>query len=198
MALTVDEQRATIAIADRLAIGDAGALAPVFDGREIPLPTINWAPAPSDLDARQLTFLLEYWNGLRGDGAMAPAKAIQPIDMRPALGYVCLIDVLDGGLDFYYRVYGSDIAHCVGLDLTGTRLSDYTRSRWMLIYHAAAYRASAQRQDALHTSYVPTADISTPRWDRLILPLADDNGKAVRLLVGKVPRGRRVARRDPV
>ena len=145
MALTADEQRATIDLADRLAIGDALALAPVFAGHDLPLPTIHWAPQPADLAPRQLAFLLDYWNGLRGDGAMAPAKAIQPLEMRPALGWICLIDVLDDGLDFHYRVYGSDIAHCVGADLTGTRLSDYTRSRWMLVYHAAAYRASARR-----------------------------------------------------
>ena len=195
MALTAEEQRATIDLADRLAIGDARALAPLFVGRDMPLPTICWAPKPPDMPARQLVFLLEYWNDLRGAGPMAPARAIQPIEMRPALGYVCLLDVIDDGLDFHYRVYGSDIAHCVGGDLTGTRLSDYTRSRWMLVYHAAAYRASAQRHDALFTSYVPTSDIATTRWDRLILPLADDNGNAVRLLVGKVPQGRRMARR---
>lgn len=195
MALTAEEQRATIDIADRLAIGDARALAPLFVGRDIPLPTMCWAPTSPDLAARQLVFLLEYWNGLRGGGTMAPAKAIQPIEMRPALGYVCLIDVLDDGLDFHYRVYGSDIAHCVGADLTGTRLSAYTRSRWMLVFHAAAYRASTQRHEPLFTSYVPTSDIATTRWDRLILPLADDDGQVVRLLVGKVPQGRRLAQR---
>lgn len=197
MALTADEQQATVALADRLTIGDVQALAPLFEDRGIPLPTICWAPKVAELAARQLAFLLDYWDRLRGDGTMAPARAIQPLEMRPALGYVCLLDVLDDGLDYHYRVYGSDIAHCVGADLTGTRLSDYARSRWMLVYHAAAYRAAARRQQPLLTSYVPTADIATSRWDRLILPLAGDDGRAVRLLVGKVPQGRRMARREP-
>lgn len=197
MALTAAEQQATIALADGIAAGDRQALAAVFAGRDIAVPTVAWSPTADALAARQLVFLLDYWNGLRGAAAMAPCKAIEPVAMRPALGYVCLLDVLDDGLDFHYRVYGSDIAHCVGADLTRTKLSDYTRARWMLVYHAAAYRAVVKRGDPLFTSHAPTTDIATARWDRLILPLSDDNGAVGRLLVGKVPNGRRPPRAEP-
>lgn len=197
MALSGEEQTITIALADRLVLGDGSALAPVFAGRGIATPSIRWSPACTDLSARQLTFLLDYWNRLRGETTMASAAQIEPIEMRPALGYVCLLDVLDGGLDYYYRVYGSDVAHCAGADLTGTHLSSYVRARWMLVFHAAIYRAAVLRSEPLLNCYEPTSDIATERWERLILPLSGSEGEVARLLVGKVPMRRRMARRDP-
>src|SRR3546814_16038514 len=73
----------------------------------------------SDLPTPQLSFLLRYWLGLQdSDGRVAPDR-IDPMQMRPALGHIMLLDVLDGGADYRYRVYGSEIAQRAGFDMTG-------------------------------------------------------------------------------
>ena len=59
------------------------------------------------------------------DDAQIPLRTDFPMEvLRPWVGNLILMDVLDGGLDFRYRLIGTDIVEIVGRDLTGKQVSE--------------------------------------------------------------------------
>lgn len=125
------------------------ALRKGFDGE----PTIVRNPQPSDVASDKARFLLEYWTGLRRGAALPLVTDINPIRMRPALGYVMLVDVVDGGRDFRYRLYGSGLASVSGFDMTSRLLSTHEASANVAEFALAVYRRPAGAQ------YVPNGSV---------------------------------------
>ncbi|MBO6633926.1 PAS domain-containing protein [Parvibaculum sp.] len=87
-------------------------------------------------------FLLNYWNEKRRDRAMPDRSDISPTDFPRLLPNFGIAEVIAGGEDFRFRLYGSELTAMTGLDRTGelfselkaapkTLLSDEeTRRRW--------------------------------------------------------------------
>src|SRR5437899_636035 len=75
--------------------------------------------APADIREPRLRELWQYWARKR-DGTLLPGRAaISPHEMRPWLGYLLLMDVVEGGRDFRYRLHGTQLVQLFGVDLTG-------------------------------------------------------------------------------
>jgi PAS domain-containing protein len=73
--------------------------------------------------------LLAYWERKRGM-RLAPRRAdIDPADLRMHLPNIFMVDVLDGGGDFRYRLIGTAIVAGLGRDSTGKRLSELYHDR---------------------------------------------------------------------
>ena len=153
----------------------------------MPTPRIVWSPKVEELEQTQLQFLLTYWHGLRDDAGRVKVGSIDALDMRPALGYLMLLDVLDGGADFRYRLYGSIIAQHSSFDMTGRRLSELRPDQGVGAVFQVIYRAVLARPEPIYTEHAPPPTIRVKLWYRLILPLFDDDGGVCRLLVGNVP-----------
>jgi hypothetical protein len=153
-------------------------------------PSILWRPPLSRLAAPQLHFLMGYWNGLAGARAMPEAREIDALEMRPALGYVSLLEVIEDGRDFRYRVFGSAIAAVVGFDMTGRPASALKARAEVAEFALAIYRAVLARGEPLLAEHGPPSTISSVAWHSLVLPLADPGGAVVRLLAGAVPVAR--------
>src|SRR5690606_40981648 len=47
----------------------------------------------------------------RGDRIMPARADMDPLELRDYLGWIVIVDVLDGGSDFYYRLVGTKVAH---------------------------------------------------------------------------------------
>src|SRR5262245_53572554 len=75
--------------------------------------------APPDIREQRLRGLWEYWSGKRDGVALPGRAAISPLEMRPWLGNLLLMDVVDGGRDFRYRLHGTQLVQLFGADLTG-------------------------------------------------------------------------------
>jgi hypothetical protein len=114
-------------------------------------------------------------------------RRVDPAAMRPALGYVMLLDVLDGGRDFRFRLYGSIIARVSHLDMTSRLMSEHPASTYVNEFGVAVNRAIVQRRLPLYTERTPALAEQTTRWQRIALPLADESGAVTRLLAGTVP-----------
>jgi hypothetical protein len=110
--------------------------------------------------------------------------------MRRALGYVMLVDVVENGQDFRYRLFGSAVAAVSGFDMTGKLLSEHAASGYILEFSLALYRASLQRKEPVFSQYAPVGTKMTAEWHRVALPLANPFGSVIRLLAGTVPLGR--------
>src|SRR5581483_12115713 len=160
---------------EALLSSDLAAVQRVFTGSGTRPPKVIWNPAADDLPAAQLQFLVRYWAGL-GRVEIPNLRQVDALGLKPALGYVMLLDVIDDGQDFFYRVYGSVIAGISGFDMTGHRLSLHHTSPYVTEFALAAYRGLLRRREPIYTERSPVGATQTVCWQRLALPLVDDHG----------------------
>lgn len=173
-------------LATAVAGGDQLDLNRLFAAEGLEPPLIGWSPATGELPVAPLRFLNDYWRDLPKTCGLPQARAVDPLAMKPALGHIMLLDVLDGGADFRYRVYGSRIAQHSGFDMTGKRTSEIDTSKYVPVFFLCMYRAAMIRREAVYTRHNPPARVSVRTWDRLLLPLAGDDGSVRRVLAGNV------------
>ena len=146
-----------------------------------------WQPDVAICPEPQLQHTLEYWQGIRGDRPMPLASEISPFDLRPALGYVLLIDVEDDGWDGRFRLYGTRVAEMYGEDMTGRRVSDIDHNNYATQLFRAIYRVMTLRREPAFSHHRPPVHVSVTAWKRLMLPLANDDGHVCRFLSVNLP-----------
>jgi hypothetical protein len=142
------------------------------------------SPEPATLYGAPNRFLLEYWRAER-QGALPPISAIDPIRMRPALGRILIIEPVDEGRDFRYRLFGTHIAAISGYDMTGKLLSVHPLAPELICFAFALYLSLMARPEPVMTLNVPPMAPFT-RWERIVLPFGSADGKATRFVVGNV------------
>ena len=172
-----------------LAVGDTQALNALFVETDSPPPVICWEPEAGELPNERLRFLLEFWRSAPRDGDLPSIDSLDPLALKPALGLLMILEPVDGGADFRYRLYGSEIAARAGLDLTG-KLVTNVRSAKMAAFFIATYAAVLLRRRPLYTRHTTNPAIQITQWDRLLLPFAGRDGAVERLLVGNLPGDR--------
>lgn len=150
-------------------------------------PRFAWHPSDAALASDKLHFLMSHWTELKGAGPMPHVRAIDPLKMRPVLGYIMLIEAVDGDRDFRYLVYGSEIASISEGEMTGKLASTLQASQKVVEFGVASYRAAWRRPEPLYTIRTPVGAYRTAEWHRLTLPLAGDDGRVARLIAGSVP-----------
>lgn len=171
---------------DRLLAGDLQPIALWFLRNGAAAPEAVWDPEPESLTAPPLRFLLDHWrmlaHDLAHDGSVPPARRIDALELKPALGYMMLLEPVDGGRDFRYRLYGSELARISGFDMTGQRLSTHPASFYAAEFGIASYRAVMRRRRPVYTVRHPVGARLARRWQSLALPFVDDAGCVTRIL----------------
>ena len=126
--------------------------------------------------------LHDFWNEKRGRRRMPAWKDVSVPELRPWLGHLNLLDVLDGGADFRFRVYGTKIAATFGIDHTGQRVSELPPSMADVLRsdYAEVCRTGrpvlVDRQRSAYEDFL--------RAEKLILPLSKDDTAPDMLLIG--------------
>jgi hypothetical protein len=167
-----------------------------FAARGARLEVLIWSPTTADTDHEVMRFLIEYWNRLRGDAPMPQASAVTPFDLKPALGHIVLIDVLDEGWNGRFRVYGTKVAETYGRDMTGRLLSDIDGGNYASIFFRALYRAAWLQQKPYYSQHFPPPHVAVESWQRLAMPLAGPDGQVSRFLACNIAGPWRPARPD--
>jgi hypothetical protein len=145
---------------------------------------VTRSPSPAALNGTPNRFLLEYWHAQRC-GQLPPITVIDPIKLRPALGRILIIEPVDQGRDFRYRLFGTHIAAVSGFDMTGKLLSVHPMPLEVICFAFALYRNLLTRPEPVMTvNTPPSAPFS--RWERLVLPFGGADGEVVRFVVGNV------------
>lgn len=125
------------------------------------------------------------------DGHVAPAvqeghEAAAPVKALPELAHFdlntladwapCLMLLRQLGDDFCYEHYGSDIARHAQFDMTGRLVSSFGGE--LAEFFTACYRACLASGEPLYTVHYADRARSVFTWERLLLPLRDEQGGA--------------------
>jgi hypothetical protein len=140
-------------------------------------PVVIWTPGQEQLRSEPPRHVLAHWSKRAAGSRLPGYREVDPLDLRPALGYVLLLDVVEDGRDFRF-------------DLTGKLLSEHPASAYVAEFSIAVGRAAVRRREPIYTVRRPVGAQDTSLWERLVLPLVDDEDRVVRLLVVATPLDR--------
>jgi hypothetical protein len=154
-----------------------------------PIRFVKQDPDRADFTDPRLPRLLDWWRGACGDAAFPAARAIDPLALRFILGWLMIIEPRDGGADFRYRLYGSNIVDVMGRDLTGFNIRDTFPE--VKAFFLETYRTALHHRRPILTRHTPPRIVIVAEWERLILPFAGASGEVGQLLVGAIALGRR-------
>jgi hypothetical protein len=112
-------------------------------------------------------------------------RDIDVLELAPWLGNLMLIEVLEGGAEFRYRVYGSTLAQYYGRDLTGKTTEGVPEEARKAVRRE--YRAVLA--DGRPVVILRDREVRhrTMRVAKLVLPLSSDGAALDLLLVGSFP-----------
>lgn len=170
--------------------GDLDEIAEVFIEHGAGPPIVVWSPSREQLRSEPTRHVLAHWSSLAAGSRLPDYRQVDPLDLRPALGYVLLLDVLESGRDFRYRLFGSMISRVSGFDLTGKLLSEHPASAYVTEFSLAVGRAAVRRREPIYTVRRPVGAKDTSLWERLVLPLVDESDRVARLMVVATPLDR--------
>ena len=158
----------------------------LFQAQSLAVPVFVWNPRAEQIEPDILRQLLTYWHDLRGDRVFPEPREIDPFDFKFALGYIMLLDVIDQGADFRYRLYGTKIAQAYRKDMQDMRTSVFEGV--IREFFTAVYRAVLIRRIPIFTEHEPPANVYVSSWRRLILPYGANQDRIERFMVGNVPK----------
>lgn len=123
-----------------------------------------------DEAAASLRALYDLWEARRG-GRLVPARQdIDVLELRQWLGWLTIMDMIDDGADFVYRIFGTSQAAQIGFDLTGRRASTVPQVTQSFLGHLRESAAVARPIYGVRVIEVSARGYAY-RWQRLILPL---------------------------
>jgi len=131
--------------------------------------------------------LYQYWNEKRGSRRFPARRDIDPLDFAYVLGWVTLVDVTYNPIRFRFRLYGSELAHRTGLDLTGTYADQHPdrefgamlqRSWQEVVDRAEPIRVQYERRDL---------DNRMRPWEVVRMPMSSDGTTIDMLLAATRP-----------
>ena len=89
-------------------------------------------------DVPELRAIHAWWDTLCGDALMPEKALLSPHELRPFLPQIQVLEVVDGGVDYHVRLFGSLWVTLTGADFTGRRLSQIdnkpAEAKWHEIY----------------------------------------------------------------
>lgn len=183
-----DGQRRDIWFDDILA-GRTDRIDETFSAAGASSPTTLWTPRADEAQTGPIRHLINYFERKSAGGANVPAAVLDPGEFRPALGYVNIVEPIEGGCDFRFRIFGTFVAAVTGRDLTGQLVSQIPASDYVVDHALACYRAAFVRRLPLLSLRIPLGAEKTRRWERLVLPFGGPDAGTSRLLIGVVPIG---------
>jgi hypothetical protein len=129
-----------------------------------------------------LLTLHEYWTARRGSRPMPARTDIDPIDLKPLLPVLILIDVVADARRYVYRVVGTHEVEIRGADPTGKPVAEayYGETAEDTLYYLD--RVVREQQPILYRGTYRPFSTRIQREDVLYLPLSQD-GETVNMIM---------------
>lgn len=138
---------------------------------------------PTSFDPKLLAFY-DYWRAAAKGRSMPTRADIDPAEMpRDLLPYLFLVDVVDGGQRFKFRLVGTESAIAAGQKLTGRHIDEVNLSHSYAHYVSNLYRRVLERRrPVLSISNIGTPNTEYHMTQRLMCPLSTD-GETVTMVI---------------
>jgi hypothetical protein len=134
-----------------------------------------------DIANPQLRAFRDLWESKRRGGRLPARTDFDIDDFKPFLGRVAMLDVVDGGRDFRFRLYGTVILDQYKREMTGKLASEFRPD--FIVPIMKGYKAAHDTK----RPHVDRIDIDAPDmhyvWDRIVVPLASDGATVDIILV---------------
>ena len=138
--------------------------------------------------AKPLLRLTDYWRSKSKGGALPNRDAIDPTEIIIHLPWLFMADVVEGGVDYRYRVVGTSIVSANHRDVTGRSFRE--------LYGADATKLEGARLgfDLARGTGAPVytrgrafwrPDWTYDRFEAAFLPLSSD-GRTVNIILGEI------------
>ena len=138
------------------------------------------------IDGERLHAMYVYWRAKAAGRIGPPREAIRPEEIKKLLPWIWLVDVLDAGVDYRFRLGGEEIVKFIGAPLAGTMLSAQPRVSFFQNLRArfdACVRAKAPIMvGPARTTHQPSSFLEI---SALLLP-SSENGADVSMLFGAI------------
>ncbi len=119
--------------------------------------------------------LLAHWQNLCGTRKQPARREIDPAQLRPYLGFLCILDVRDQPEDFIFRLFGTGISDFMNMDLTGRSVRDFQPAELgERIFTQIKDVVEAGRPALYRMEVSRDKPPRTTASYRLLLPLSDD------------------------
>lgn len=136
------------------------------------------------------TELFNFWSGQIGDGELPKSTSFDPISVRKAMGYINVIEPINSGEDFLYRLFGTYVSESFRKKFDGKSMSvlpsDFKDNAvWQT-------RTVYEKRKALYSEHIAPVEVSAYlQWSRLVTPWVDDAGNVDRIISCNVPTKQR-------
>lgn len=142
----------------------------------------NWSPDHLASCHPSLVKIYQYWNAKRGARSMPARSDIDPVDLKPLLPLLILIDVVPDPRRYVYRLVGTHEVEMRRGDPTGKPVEEayYGENPEDTTYYLD--RVARTRQPALYRGTYQPLSTRTQREDVIFLPLSKD-GEAVNMIM---------------
>ena len=146
--------------------------------------------------APEQRLLLEYWLSLRQGRAMPSRADFDPTRVPQALKNIGLLDVIDGGRNFRFRLVGTAIEQRADVKLTGKLVTE-AQGNGPPDFFFALYRLAMRTRRAVRASGRASFDRGLNREVcRIYMPLSPDDRTVDMLLYTVMPIGWRTVQQD--
>ena len=126
---------------------------------------------------------LAYWIEKRGDRRMPSRRDIDPIEIpRKTLPNLQIIDVINGGARFRYRLVGTATVEAYGEDFTGRYPDEIFPADLRDFIHGIYRQVSVWKAPLFLSNRYVTAKGFELASQRIYMPLSDDNAEAHHIL----------------
>ena len=130
--------------------------------------------------------LYQYWNEKRGNRRFPARRDIDPLDFAYILGWVTLVDVTYNPTRFRFRLYGSELAHRIGVDLTGTYADQHPNREFGAMLQRS-WQEVVDRGEPICAHYERELDNRRRKWEVLRMPMSSDGTTIDMLLAATRP-----------
>jgi hypothetical protein len=130
--------------------------------------------------------LYQYWQEKRGDRRFPARRDIDPLEFAYVLGWVTLVDVTYNPVRFRFRLYGSELAHRIGLDLTGTYADQHPNREFGTMLQRS-WQDVVDRAEPICVRYDRVVDNRKHPWEALRMPMSSDGATIDMLLAAARP-----------
>lgn len=129
---------------------------------------------PKDILKKNERSLLDFWDARRAGRVMPKRTDINPEDLFPWIGYLHLLEPVDGGHDFRYAVFTTRTIIGADNDMTGKRVSDWGDER--VVQAMRLYGAVLEQGRPIYNAVPERHENDWIVYSRICLPLGTAEG----------------------